>query len=187
MQQVWAGSYDCATCGRKRLLGEDFSKSALEKHRRDPTAALRCKTCVAGAAEAERLAAAQRQGAAASSSEQPLERCAQCARSLPCSSFNRSQLSKGADKQRCQECVALAEKAAISDGDERYAARLAAARVAMQHADAAGTPREKLATASAFAAIEAERVTGLKPVKMGSAIGRGRVGGRGLGRGRSGP
>lgn len=185
MQPVWAGNYECATCGRTRLLGEEFSKAALEKHRRDPTAAMRCKSCAAGAAEAERLAAAQRQGATSPSAAQPLERCAQCARALPASSFNRSQLSKGADKQRCQECVALAEKAALSEGDERYAARLAAARAAMQHAEAAGTPRDKLATASAFAAIEAEKVTGLKPVKMGSAVGRGRVGGRGLGRGKS--
>jgi hypothetical protein len=146
---------------------------------------MRCKACVAGAAELERLAAAQRQSAQDQPSAETLERCAQCARSLPHASFNRSQLSKGAEKQRCQECVAVTENTAVSEGEGIYAARLADARLAMQQAEASGTPREKLATASAFAAIEAEKVTGLKPVKMGSAVGRGRIGGRGLGRGRT--
>eukprot|EP00965_Chrysotila_dentata_P211933 6186725-Pleurochrysis_carterae.AAC.4 len=51
---AWAGNFDCASCGRQRLIGAEFSKNMLEKKRKDPKATLRCKQCVESAAAAER-------------------------------------------------------------------------------------------------------------------------------------
>ncbi|KAJ1619760.1 hypothetical protein T492DRAFT_1083288 [Pavlovales sp. CCMP2436] len=177
----WAGNFDCAECRRKRLVGAEFSKSALEKHRRDPTAAMRCKTCVEAAAAAERGAAAERQRQAPLTAvgDEDAVVCSACARAHAPAAFNRSQLSKGVDKQRCQECVANAEKNAAGESKGRYAARLAEAKLAMQEAEASGSALQKCATASAYAAMQAECVTGLKPIKLGALRG-----GRGRGRGR---
>ena len=56
----WSGNFDCTgPCKRKRLVGEEFSKKALEKYRRDGKA-LKCKQCVAAAEAAKRKAAQDR-------------------------------------------------------------------------------------------------------------------------------
>eukprot|EP00965_Chrysotila_dentata_P211935 6186725-Pleurochrysis_carterae.AAC.6 len=47
------------------------------------------------------------------------------------------------------------------------------AQTAMQRAEASGSVAEKLATSAAHAALEAERVTGLKPVVLGRGRTRG--------------
>jgi hypothetical protein len=178
----WAGNFDCSGCGRKRLVGAEFSKASLEKHRRDSTAPLRCKACVEAAAEAERRAAAEKQRLAAPTDDGSEHMCSACEKALPATAFNRSQLSKGPSKQRCQPCVAAAEKVAASASDEKYRQRLEDAQQAMVKAEKSGDVALKVSTASLFAAVEAEKVTGLKPVKLGAAgRGRGR-GGRGRGR-----
>ncbi|KAG8470194.1 hypothetical protein KFE25_008615 [Diacronema lutheri] len=177
MAAAWAGNFECTACGRKRLIGSEFSKAALERHRRDPTAPLRCVACVEAAAAVERQAAADKQRLATADDAAGAEHvCSACARSLPAAAFNRNQLSKGGEKQRCQTCVADAEQAAAADGAEKYAARLAAARQAMQRAEASGSAAEKVVAASAYSAIEAEKVTGLKPVVLGRGRARGRGG-----------
>lgn len=179
---MWAGNYDCSACGKKRMIGSEFSKAALERHRRDPNAQLRCKACTEAAAAVQRSIAAEKQKLAPTADAQK-HVCSACSRELPFAAFNRNQLSKGPEKQRCQQCVAAAEAANLSEGEERYAARLDAAKQAMQRADASGSVAEKVLTASAYSAIQAEKVTGLKPVILGRGRGHGRHGGRGGGRG----
>ena len=77
--------------------------------------------------------------------------------------------------------MAEAEKANVNAGDKVYQEKVAAAKAAVAKAEATGTAVEKLKANSALAAIQAERVTGLKPVVLGRG-GRGRHGGR-FGRG----
>lgn len=184
---AWAGNFDCGQCGRKRLVGAEFSKAALERHRRDPSAPLKCKACVDTAAEAERVAAAARRQASDEAGTAEEHVCSACEQPLAAAMFNRNQLNKGPGKQRCQQCVADAEKAASSAGDAAYAERLASARTALARAEAAGTPAERLAASAHLSAIEAEKVTGLKPIKLrargggGGRRGSGRGGGRGGG------
>jgi len=182
----WAGNFECAgECGRKRLVGTEFSKSMLDRRRRDLNAPIRCKTCVEEAAAAEREQAAKRQTqraaneASADTAADEQHTCSVCQLGLPASAFNRSQLSKGAGKQRCQKCVATNEQEASAAVEERQKAALAEAKVAMQRAEASGSVAQKLATSATHAALEAERVTGLKPV----VLGRGRSRGRGSWRG----
>lgn len=79
----------------------------MAKRQKDPTAQIRCKQCVEAEAAKERAAAAQRQASrtettGASESERLEYACSACGNSLPASSFNRTQLNKGPEKQRCQ-------------------------------------------------------------------------------------
>mmetsp|Transcript_25149 Transcript_25149/g.68164 ORF Transcript_25149/g.68164 Transcript_25149/m.68164 type:complete len:188 (+) Transcript_25149:57-620(+) len=183
-QQQWAGNFDCSVCRRKRLVGAEFSKNALEKYRRDPTIQLKCKACVELAAKEERAQAAERQNQQPRGDEQEEYACSACSQTLPGVSFSRAQLSKGPDKRRCQECISTAEAAEMQASAEKYQERLREAKLAMQKAEATGTAAEKLATSSAYSAIEAEKVTGLKPIKLSGGRGHGRGRGRGrLGRG----
>ena len=56
----WAGNFDCSgPCRRKRLVGDDFSKKMLERHRKIG-ADVRCKRCVAEVEAEERRAARER-------------------------------------------------------------------------------------------------------------------------------
>lgn len=201
----WAGTYDCSECRRKRLTASEFSKKAIEKHRSSPDAPMKCKACVEKVAQAERDAAQARRavegmsismaagsttsgggtssggGEAAAAPEQ--HECAACSRKLPAAAFSRSNLSKGPGKQRCSECVASSEKANLEKGDKAAQEKLAAAKAVAAKAEASGTAAEKLAAASTVAALEAEQVTGLKPVVLGRGRGgKGRHGGR-FGRG----
>lgn len=206
----WAGSYDCSQCRRKRLTASEFSKKAIEKHRAALDEPMKCKSCVEAAAQAERDAAQARRavegltitavagtsadgggtssgggggggGGAAATPEQ--HECSACSRKLPAAAFSRSNLSKGPGKQRCSECVAAAEKANLEKGDKAAQEKLAAAKAVAAKAEASGTAAEKLAAFSVVAALEAEQVTGLKPVVLGRGRGgKGRHGGR-FGRG----
>lgn len=182
----WAGSFDCSECGRKRLIAADFSKKMLEKRRADEAAKLRCKTCVDAAAASERDAAAAKRAAAPPSDdgEAPLRKCSSCQKELALSAFNRTQLGKGEAKQRCQACVASAETAATGASRAGKDAAIEEARKKLAKVEISGTVVEKLAVANELAALEAEKVTGLKPQIMGRArFGRGRGGGGG-GRGK---
>ncbi len=93
------------------------------------------------------------------------------------------RLSKGAGKQRCRECVEASEQAASSQGAVNQAAKIEEARRALQQAEIGGSAAATAGAAARLAALEAEKVTGLKPVILGRG-GRGR--GRGSWRGRGG-
>uniref|UniRef100_A0A7S0JH32 Stc1 domain-containing protein n=1 Tax=Calcidiscus leptoporus TaxID=127549 RepID=A0A7S0JH32_9EUKA len=186
----WAGSFDCAgECHRKRLVGSEFSKAMLEKRRKDASLPIRCKSCVEEAAVREREQAAKRQaeriaeGAGGDKFCQDQHTCSACEIVLPASAFNRTQLSKGTEKQRCQQCVGRSEQEASAAVEERQKVALADAKAALRRAEASGSVVEKLTASATHAALEAERVTGLKPVILGRG-GRGR--GRGSWRGRAG-
>jgi len=202
---TWAGTFDCGTCRRKRLMGEEFSKKALERHRKDGTTTttttpLKCKQCVAAAEQAEREQAQARRNqqtttaaaaATATTSEAVNEErrtCAGvCGKEFPQSLFNRNQWSKGEGKSRCRECVETAVQVEAALQRNSNEAKIAAAKENVETAKASGTASQIVAAESELAALEAEKVTGLKPVKLSFGRGRGRgSGGRGRGRGRSG-
>ena len=126
----WTGVYDCSVCRRKRLTGSEFSKKALERHRKDKNAPLKCKTCVAAAEKAEQERAAAKTAAAAATAagggadgggadgggggsvEGELHTCAACGVAKPAATFNKNQLrNKGPGKQRCMPCVTAASEA----------------------------------------------------------------------------
>lgn len=184
------------------MVGEEFSKKALEKYRRDGKA-LKCKQCVAANEAAERKAAQDRAvakakaeagGAGASAAKnddasQPPVTCAACSKSLPPSSYNRNQLSKPPGKARCRSCVeeAVAKEAEGVASSKKE--RLETAQKDLEDAKRRGDTKAIIAAESVVAALEAEVVTGLKPVVLGRGSGRGGRwsggrGGRGRGRGR---
>jgi Stc1 domain len=194
---TWAGTFDCSTCGRKRLMADQFSKRTMELHLKQ-SKPLRCSHCVAAAAAQERAAAASRQSSAPSqgvigssdASEDECRVCAACHNNLSISAYNKNQWNKGAPMSRCRDCVdasialEAAQQATIAK-DKRTAAQ-----VAVEQAKKTGNALAILKAESALAALEAETVTGLKPVRMssGGGGGRGRSGrftnGRGGARGR---
>ena len=198
----WASEFNCAgPCGRKRLIAANFSNKMLDKARRDEHAPIRCKECVEAAAAEERAVAAAKQAAKASVAETlpaapvptdgpnalpppppppPTEQhvCSACGKTLAAEAFNRTQLAKGVGKQRCRECVEQAEKQAVASSDTQREASLAEARAALKEAEATGSAAQVLKASTTLAALEAQKVTGLKPVVLGR--------GRGSWRGRSG-
>jgi hypothetical protein len=95
--------------------------------------------------------------------------------------FNKNQWNKGEGKSKCRPCVdaALASEAKTLQGSRED--RLQAARVSVVSAQASGNIHAILKAESELAALEAEVVTGLKPVKMS---GRGSYRSRGGGHGR---
>ena len=189
----WAGNFDCFECGRKRLTAQDFSKAQAEKRRKDENAKISCKNCVSAKQEKERADAAARvadagpkETLAAGDDADAEHVCSSCNVPRPASAYSRTQIMKGPTKQRCSECVAKAEAAATAAngaGGEAHQAKLKEARAAAAKAEASGSAAEKLKASSQVAALEAELVTGLKPIKLGSTRGRGR-GGSWRGRGR---
>lgn len=186
----WAGTFDCGTCRRKRLMGEEFSKKALERHRKDDSP-LKCKQCVAAAEKLEREKAEARrkkdssgEGALSIDITEETRACSgSCGKTLSQSSFNRNQWAKGEGKSRCRECV---EKSVQEEGANQSKAKddkIMRARQDVEDAKASGDSSRIVTAESVVAALEAEKVTGLKPIKLGRGRGRG-VGGRGRGRGR---
>ena len=146
---TWAGSFDCSACGRKRLIQRRLLKKDDGEEAKDERAPIKCKACVEKAQADERAAAAARSaaknaeaggGAAAASGggaidvsdvsdggqaqQQQKHECAACKRQLGADAYNRTQLSKGAGKQRCRECVEAAEKSAASASNEKKEAAL---------------------------------------------------------------
>ena len=187
MEPSWAGSLECSECGGKRMIADKFSKKMLDKRRADEKAKLRCKECVEKAAAAERDAAAARQAASCSEGAgdaTTLHTCSACAKELAASAFNRNQLGKGPGKQRCRSCVAAAEEEAAGAGSAARDAAIEAARRRLAQVEVSGSVAEKLAASNDLAALEAQKVTGLKPVVLGNGRGRGRGGRFGRGRGR---
>jgi len=178
----WSGNFDCSgPCRRKRLVGEEFSKKAMEKYRREGKA-LKCKQCVAAAEAAERKAAQDRaeakakacgadsgetkvkggsmasggDGASCASSPQSPVTCAACQQSLPPSSYNRNQLSKPPGKARCRSCVeeAVAKEAEAVKSTKQN--RLEKAQRDLEDAKRSGDTNKIIAAESVVAALEAE-------------------------------
>lgn len=183
----WAGNFDCSICRRKRLVGSEFSSKALEKYRKSGSA-LKCKKCVSEQETKEREAAAKRRASLETSGTGSLcnetYTCASCKKSLPQADFNRNQLAKK-EKARCRKCV---EKAIQNEEAGRKSSRedkISDLKKKIDQMNLKGNIREKVRLESELSALEAEHVTGLKPIKMGSA-GRGSWRARAAGRGRSG-
>lgn len=197
--EKWAGNFDCSVCRRKRLVGEEFSKKALEKYRKTG-GQLRCKQCMQQQEEKERQAAAAKRLASSSGGATNNEtdsssnggvdetlQCKACQKELTAGQFNKNQWSKGAGKARCRECV---EKALLDEKQQQassQASKMQAAKDKVAQANASKNPAAILRAESEMAALEAEIVTGLKPIRMNRGSGgRGRGGGRSSGRGRGG-
>ena len=199
----WAGTFDCGTCRRKRLMGEEFSKKALDRHRKTG-GPLKCKKCVAASEYAERDAAAAKKkknqqqqldkSSNGSDSDKETRKCSLCTKDLPQSAYTRNQWFKGEGKCRCRECVEKALEEESASQAKSKSNKIEDAKKNVQEAKAGGNPAKIVAAESELAALEAERVTGLKPVKLSSGRGgrgrgpgsRGRFSSGGRGRGRVG-
>uniref|UniRef100_A0A7S0UF16 Stc1 domain-containing protein n=1 Tax=Pseudo-nitzschia delicatissima TaxID=44447 RepID=A0A7S0UF16_9STRA len=186
----WAGNFDCTVCRRKRLMAEEFSKSSLEKHKKTGQA-LRCKQCTAKQEQEKRAAAREKSGDSAAEDSNETRKCAgPCQAICKNDAYNRNQWQKGEGKSRCRSCVENAVKEETAQQNKSKDSKLEQARlkVANLKLDKKSTAQQIVAAESELAALEAEKVTGLKPIKLG---GRGRGtrrygGGRGGGRGRTG-
>ncbi|KAL7545181.1 hypothetical protein ACHAWF_008536 [Thalassiosira exigua] len=182
----WAGTFDCGTCGRKRLMGEEFSKKALERHRKNGLP-LKCKQCVSAAEQDEREKACSRRDAANNDNNETRKCAGKCNKMLSQSAFNRNQWSKGEGKSRCRVCVEQSIKDESTHQTKSKEEKLITARKNVKDAKATGDAQRIIAAESELSALEAERVTGLKPVKLSSTgRGRGARSGRFGGRGRGG-
>ena len=153
---------------------------------------MKCKKCVADAEAEERRVAKERaekkksaddSGTADGSNKEEITNvtCVACQKSLPADSFNRNQLSKGEGKSRCRACVEKAVQQEAASSKEGKEKKLEDAREAVRRAEKSGDVKEKLAAESKLAALEAEVVTGLKPLKLGRGRGGRWSGGRGRG------
>jgi len=162
---------------------------ALEKFRKTETA-LKCKKCTAAQEEKERLAAAALKGNAANNetastvaNADPVK-CAACKQSLPPPDFNRNQLAKK-EKARCRKCVEKAIQTEESSRDASRENKLEDVRKKIKEMELKHDIPGRVRYESELSALEAEYVTGLKPVKMNGGRGgwrnRGGRGGRGGG------
>lgn len=137
------------------------------------------------------MAAAKRAASTDASTESTETRvCVICTKDLEYGAYNKNQWNKGEGKSKCRSCV---EKALTDEASQQKASKeekLLEARRQVKLATESGNQQAILKAESVLAALEAEKVTGLKPVRMGrGGRGRGRGGGRGLrtsGRGRGG-
>jgi hypothetical protein len=157
---------------------------------------LKCKQCVAEVETEEREAAAARRAIAASGDDDndqapaktvESRECALCHKTLPQSDYNRNQWSKGVTKSKCRTCVETAIQQEESQQEQAKQQKINAAKQAVVDAQASGKVAAIIKAESIVAALEAEQVTGLKPVKTrggrgrGGSSGRGGRGGRGRG------
>ena len=202
----WAGNFDCTVCRRKRLMAEEFSKSSIDKYRKtDGQEALRCKLCTAKQEQEKRAEANKKAGERTSNvvnkngdndndnDNDDKRTCAgPCHKILSKDSYNRNQWSKPEGKSRCRECVERSVKEEATQQNTEKDGKIEKARKKVEDLKLSkkATVREIVAAESELAAVEAEKVTGLKPVRLGGrgrgtrSYGRGRGGGgRGSGRG----
>lgn len=170
------------------------NRKSLDKYRKsNGTHPLKCKNCVAEQESKEReLAAAKMQSVDNETFDEnqasnPVE-CASCKKQLSSSFYNKSQLSKGEGKARCRSCV---EEAIANEAKQLKGAReqkIEEAKERVRIATERGNIAAKVKAEAELSALEAETVTGLKPVVLGRGkIGRGFSSGRGgrlLGRSR---
>lgn len=157
----------------------------MEKYRKTG-GPLKCKQCVQADAAAEREAAAQKRAASSDRHESTTaistetRECAKCQQFLGFDQYNRNQWNKGQGKSKCRTCVEASLQQEQNQQEQAKAEKLVAARVKLE---AATTPAERVAAESEIAALEAQKVTGLQPVKLGRGRGGGGRAGRGGGRG----
>ena len=181
----WAGGFECSgPCRRKRLIAGEFSAKQLQKRQKDPGFALTCKSCVEAKAQAERDAAAGRSMAAAASGDDAggTTVCSSCGKGpAEGAAFSKTQLRNAAHGKpaKCLACAAKAEADNNAAGDAKFEAKLAEARKAREAAERSGDAAAVLKASALEAAIEGERVTGVKA--SGGGRGRGRCRGRGRG------
>lgn len=167
-------------------MGEEFSKKALERHRKDGKP-LKCKQCVAAAEQAERDQAQakrnEQEGGTVDDTE--TRQCAgKCGEVISKSSFNRNQWMKGEGKSRCRVCVEAAVKEEAAQQTKSKEDKIEAARKKVEDAKLTKNSSKIVAAESELAALEAEKVTGLKPIKLSAGRGRGRSRMHGRGRGK---
>ena len=174
-------------------MAEEFSKNALAKHRKTGQP-MRCKQCTAKQEQEERDKAKASSTATAgtpddTAAEEETRACAgSCQQVLPQSAYNRNQWAKGEGKSRCRACVeqSIQEEASQQSKSKQDKIEQARKQVEALKLDKKATPQQVIKAESELAALEAEKVTGLKPVKMSrGGRGRGRFGGSGRGRGKS--
>lgn len=174
-----------------------LKKKQLERYRKGEKGfVLRCKNCVSEAEIKEREAAQQKKKNSEAKKPNDTEgtatllKCISCEKKLPSTEFNKSQIAKFHPKSkdkggRCRACV---EQSLLNEKMEKVSLEKEKIEKAREKVKNAKNPVEKLKAESELSALEAEHVTGLKPVKMSSGRGRGRgrfgSSGRGRGRGR---
>lgn len=174
------------------------SKKALERYRRDRGSSnpqIKCKQCVAALEQAERDKAAARRKKEeetknttnnTSTNEEGSTEKRQCAGKcdslLPKSAYNKNQWMKGEKKSRCRKCVEQSIQDETSSQTKNKQDKITAAKLKVQEANKSKDAKLIAAAESELAALEAEKVTGLKPIKLSVGMGRKRRGGRGRGR-----
>lgn len=174
------GPLKCRNCVAQAATEE---RRAADKRRRQREGGGGDTIAAAAAAEAAtplRAPGVEVDGSSDPSSLETPRECASCHATLNAAAYSRSQWSRGDGVSRCRPCVDAAEDAVANEGPSvRHLEAMEKARRAVDEAKSSGDARAILAAESVVAALEAERVTGLKPVRLG---GGGR-GGRGRGRG----
>lgn len=178
----WAGNFDCGLCDRKRLMANEFSKATLATFfKTQNREELKCKQCTSKEEQRKRTVACskiERKTTHAAHDENEKRKCASCNHLLPKSSFNFNQYKKPEGKSRCRSCVEESVKddeiKQKMNGDEKI--DMARKMVEDLKSSKSATTREIVVAESKLAALEAEKITGLKPVRMGGR-GRGRSGG----------
>ena len=148
---TWSGEFDCTgECRRKRLMGSEFSRKALELYRKSAKP-LRCKSCTEKAQKAERELASHHAISDSATEGAVLLKCSACLEERPQNAYNKTQLRKPENSRRCRECVTQAEaseKAALASSK---AEKLATAERRVAEADIGGSATEKLKAAAALA------------------------------------
>ncbi len=154
-------------------------RKSLEKYRKSNfTHPLKCKQCVSEQESKERALAASKASASNASEKNSNEEisspitCNTCNKSLEPSFYNRNQLSKGEGKARCRSCVDEAIAKESLNSKEQKEEKLVKAREKVRLSHERGNVVEKVKAEAELSALEAEIVTGLKPV----VLGRGRSG-----------
>jgi hypothetical protein len=144
---------------------------------------LNCKRCVQETEEAERAAAASKRALTTTAETSDETRsCASCQQDLNLDKYNKNQWNKGEGKSKCRACVELALAKEASDMKVAKEGKLEQAKSNVKLANQSGNAHAILKAESELAALEAELVTGLKPVRMsGRGGGRRSSGGRGRG------
>ncbi|KAG7357097.1 hypothetical protein IV203_001785 [Nitzschia inconspicua] len=210
----WAGNFDCSVCRRKRLMADEFSRNMIQKHRTNGVP-LKCKQCTSKMEQEEREQAKRNANIRNKDnnndnnnnndtttttttndvvSTQETRKCAgSCNQVLSQSEYNRNQWAKGEGKSRCRRCVEQSLQEEATQQQESRDAKIETARrkVEALKLNKTGTTKttsqEIVAAESELAALQAEKVTGLKPIKLSSSgrggRGRGRTAGRGSMRG----
>jgi hypothetical protein len=187
----YAGDFECVVCRCKRLTAASFSKTMVEKRRKNPAALIKCVDCVMKLAADEARAAAVKAAAPCSDPTTEtdttisdegvaMKECSSCHLSLSIASFSGKQRRKGDEVARCLTCVAAAESEELQAGRARKSQALHEAQERANLGESTSAI-DRVRAAADECAAEAEFITGLKPILLGrgrgkSWRGRGRAG-----------